>query len=280
MARSDATICRPPLVTDLRFRGFIVIALVSIAYFGCARTSNTTETQTGRGCADFDTAYWALMDRFAVPFVSRSSIASNAFAFKKVDQYQRLRGMGLDIVPRLVEKAEARILSNSLMDHPPSQFECVGWLLEDLCKIDLSVMRGRAFETRQTLEFLNEAGILLWWHSRNDVRDHFCGRASRWRELSGRHSSDSELQLARFSLRSLGIDALPLLVERFELGEYDLLPFFDELTDGKVMPRVALAEEQAKRCVQWWAANKQDWTIPPVSAAKLKSVRQAEPKKP
>ncbi len=72
-------------------------------------------------------------------------------------------------------------------------------------------------------------------------------------------------------MRDLGIDVLPLIAIRLKAGHDDMLLLFSELTDGKGDPgRFFDTAPRIRMALQWWEANKQDWLLPPVSAAKLK----------
>lgn len=62
------------------------------------------------------------------------------------------------------------------------------------------------------------------------------------------------------ALNDMGIDILPLIVEKFAARDYDLLPIFRNLTH--IVPRGRDLEEKVAYCVKWWEANKGEWLIP------------------
>jgi hypothetical protein len=135
------------------------------------------------------------------------------------------------------------------------------------------------------------ADVVSWWKSRGDLPARFEKHYTNWKQARAkgplvlqteqhvyndstkrieRKLTETELGQAYKALRDLGIDALPLIVEKVKAGDLDLLPLFDELTDGIGHTYVGTLQERAKFTLNWWEANKKDWLVPPVSAAKLK----------
>ena len=80
----------------------------------------------------------------------------------------------------------------------------------------------------------------------------------------------TDLGQAYQGINDLGIDALPLIVDRIKHADYDLLPLFGELTGGEGVTHVGSLEERISFTLEWWETNKKDWLLPPGSAAKLK----------
>ena len=64
-------------------------------------------------------------------------------------------------------------------------------------------------------------------------------------------------------IRGLGIFVLPSLIKDLENGNYDFLPIICHLTDGKAPTGRGYPREGAKACIEWWAKNKEHWTIRP-----------------
>ena len=74
----------------------------------------------------------------------------------------------------------------------------------------------------------------------------------------------TEFGRAYNALKDVGIDTLPLIVEKLKEGDYDLLPIFEELTDGEgARPGGGWPKDRAEFAVQWWEEHKQDWLVPP-----------------
>ncbi|HOX39203.1 MAG TPA: hypothetical protein PL033_14560 [Candidatus Brocadiia bacterium] len=78
----------------------------------------------------------------------------------------------------------------------------------------------------------------------------------------------TELGIAYDQIANLGIDVLPIIVEQFSKGEYDLYPVFwrvvGKVSNGRVKTqRSDILDERIKFTLQWWEANKQDWLLPP-----------------
>lgn len=68
---------------------------------------------------------------------------------------------------------------------------------------------------------------------------------------------------AYLAVKDMGIEILPLIVEKLEQGDYDLLPLALELTDQTSWaPLDTRPQVPAKWFLDWWAEHKQDWLIP------------------
>lgn len=78
--------------------------------------------------------------------------------------------------------------------------------------------------------------------------------------VSKRTQQQTELANVYDDLTDIGVDILPLIIEKFNTNDYDLLPIFRELTH--IVPRGQNLDEQIAYCVKWWEANKEEWMIP------------------
>ena len=126
---------------------------------------------------------------------------------------------------------------------------------------------------------------VAWWkEGRRHIRSEFEAEYSKWRaereggatilqvrlrvlslETKKIETASTETLLGRSyeRLRDMGIDILPLLVERFKAGDYDLLSLFGELTDGQGVTHVGSLEDRVRFALEWWEKNKKDWLLPP-----------------
>jgi hypothetical protein len=68
--------------------------------------------------------------------------------------------------------------------------------------------------------------------------------------------SESKRKYNYQAIARLGIPALPLLIEKIEQGETDLIPLVSQLVD-KELPEDATQQQ----CLEWWDNNKDKWTI-------------------
>ncbi len=64
----------------------------------------------------------------------------------------------------------------------------------------------------------------------------------------------------------LGKAALPLMVEKFRAGDYDMVPLMAKMTGAAACTMASrpgeTVESRARDCLAWWEANKDEWTIP------------------
>ncbi len=80
--------------------------------------------------------------------------------------------------------------------------------------------------------------------------------------LQGKSSDTNELfpeykrNENRNILTKLGVAALPLIIEKIEQGESDLIPLVSQLTDNRIKNDV-----EVKDVLSWWKANKEKWII-------------------
>ena len=125
-----------------------------------------------------------------------------------------------------------------------------------------------------------------WWtEGRKENKASFDRLSARWKELkakgvllftrdvdtaiyddeqkmirTNRTKEKTELAQVYEEIGNLGIDCLPLIIDQFNAGDYDLLPIFRDLT--RYAPHGKNPAERAKSCADWWEVNKGDWLIP------------------
>jgi len=78
--------------------------------------------------------------------------------------------------------------------------------------------------------------------------------------IQKRDQQRTELADVYDAINDMGVDVLPLLVEKFVAKDYDMLPIFRELTH--IVPRGRDVAERVAYCVKWWDANRGEWLIP------------------
>jgi len=97
-----------------------------------------------------------------------------------------------------------------------------------------------------------------WWREgRGETPRLFAERYAAWRKYKelGRNEVMAEEERV---LLFLGLDALPLMMEKIAAGDDDLLAIVNKLT------KKALGDAPTRKsALAWWAANKPYWTLPP-----------------
>ena len=77
-----------------------------------------------------------------------------------------------------------------------------------------------------------------------------------WRQLNDEHKS--ELADAKYAqMKSLGIAAIPSMIEKIRNGDLALIPTASELSGGRLKNDATQAE-----ALEWWEANKGKWLAP------------------
>jgi len=85
-------------------------------------------------------------------------------------------------------------------------------------------------------------------------------------ESVARRKVNTPLGDAYEAMRDLGIDVLPLIVEKLRAGEFSLLPLLAELTDGWAFNGAVAGvplDAEAQFAIGWWERNKDKWLLPP-----------------
>lgn len=122
-----------------------------------------------------------------------------------------------------------------------------------------------------------------WWgEGRRSAPERFAAAYREWREARRRgerllrseeavldadgrlreERGETALGRAFEGMRAPGIDALPWIADRIRAGDADLLPLFGDLTGGLGATGVGSREDRVRFSIEWWDANRPDWTLP------------------
>lgn len=102
-----------------------------------------------------------------------------------------------------------------------------------------------------------QAYVKWWREERKRTPEIFARLFKQWKSYRDTNQTEQAESQSK-NIRDLGIDALPLILNKIETGENDLIPVVAWITSDGVAK--AASREQ---CVSWWAANKEKWTLPP-----------------
>jgi len=106
-----------------------------------------------------------------------------------------------------------------------------------------------------------------WWQDRENLTKRwFEERYAAWKTLKA-EGKEKEAAAKLKRIEELGIDALPLLVERVEKGDSELGGVIAELSNRPWAPAEMRLPKGATsaQCATWWAENKAKWTLPPAA---------------
>jgi hypothetical protein len=163
-------------------------------------------------------------------------------AARSEEVFDRIVALGIPAVPAIIERMErgdtdlARALERitKKCEEPPPGGSIVG---------------GSPDATRF---------YLYWWH---EGRSETARRFNSWYNEGQQLKEQGRISEARkryTHIVGLGLDALPLIVEKVKAGDADLLPMFNTLTDNALGKQPTIAS-----AVAWWEANKDKCTLPP-----------------
>ena len=217
-----------------------------------------------------------------------SILRSDRLEFFDSVQYKDLLNLGPRAVPFMVEKAETTDLAKA----DDRTRMAVSELWHAALRItNVTLQTKYDGNEMKYLDFPNMPfgpdAYPYWWHEgRKNIPALFAEAYGRWKKL--RAGSPGPLVLATRQtlidldtkvLRSpekktplgqlfdevcgLGIDVLPLLIEKLDQNDYDALPFVDKLTDGVGVFFGFKAEDRVSGTLFWWKQNKDDWLLPP-----------------
>jgi hypothetical protein len=190
------------------------------------------------------------------PFSSRLTQSYFDAHYTNNPAWRKMLDLGVEAVPLLIKKMETR----------PGAVK----LVQDITKWRYHINRtgtpGSFVWTAE--EFPDERettgypdGIRLikrWWvEFRPQVPQRFAALYKEYNSLKDQgKKEEAEQKFQR--IKDLGIDVLPLLIDKIQQGDTSLIPAVAYLTDKKV-PESASPSE----CVSWWAANKAKFTLSP-----------------
>lgn len=75
-----------------------------------------------------------------------------------------------------------------------------------------------------------------------------------------KHEQTTDLGKAYLAMKGMGIDILPMLAQKLQAKEYDLLPLFADI--ARVQNPNIDAEKRAKTTLDWWGKNKEKYLLP------------------
>ena len=98
---------------------------------------------------------------------------------------------------------------------------------------------------------------IKWWkEGRRETAGQFATGYAQYVVVRAQGKAvEAETEIGR--MRSLGIAALPQIMEKIPTDNGDLVKLVSQLTDRAVSPDAKPAE-----CMEWWAKNKQKWLLP------------------
>jgi len=238
----------------------VITALLLISLSWALLVACPRAEASGDVAAEFD--YWcSRWQASLLEIIGFSSRMDERACFDDNPAYQRIVGLGIEAVPLIMAR----------MKVDPN----VGRALLDITKWRYHIMRtGTPGQYAWTVEEFPDVrtttgppnGILLcerWWSElRSRTPERFAKAYAEWQALKG-EGKEKEAEEKRQRIQDLGIDILPLVVEKVKHGDANLIPVVSYLTDGK-LPESAKPEE----CVSWWTANKDKWTLPPPETAR------------
>jgi hypothetical protein len=98
-----------------------------------------------------------------------------------------------------------------------------------------------------------------WWkEGRKKTPEQFSGYFQDWRRLTSECKTE-EAKAKLKNLTNLGIDALPLMIEKIREGNTEFIPIISFLTNEAIKK-----DASPDTAIKWWAENKQNWLLPPV----------------
>ena len=99
--------------------------------------------------------------------------------------------------------------------------------------------------------------ILQWWkEGRKETAGKFSAGYAQYLAVRAQ-GKEVEAQTEIGRIRSLGIAALPHIMEKIQTDNGDLVKLVSQLTDRAVSPDAKPAD-----CLEWWAKNKEKWLLP------------------
>jgi len=124
-----------------------------------------------------------------------------------------------------------------------------------------------------------------WWkEGRRDTPQRFAKYYGEWKRCMDEQKA-KEADEWKERLRRLGVDALPLLIDKIEAGDDEFIPVVAMITRavmyGYIPSKETVityeVEEDATReeVLAWWAANKAEWTLPPIEEAVEEGTRES-----
>jgi len=126
---------------------------------------------------------------------------------------------------------------------------------------------------------------IKWWkEGRKKTPALFERYYTEWKQLKAQ-GKDDEAEASKKRLRKLGVDALPLFIDKIGAGDAELIPVVATVTRKVKHSYVRGTPDAVTYNVQkdatreevlaWWAANKEEWTLPPIEEAVEEGTRES-----
>ena len=259
-----------------------LLALLS-ALPAVSAEKNETATLNARKAFEAKFAEWLIFVRGAP-----SILRSDRMDLYDSMQYKDLLNLGPRAVPFMVEKIETTDLAKA----DGRSRTAVSQLWQVVMRITKVTLRTKS--DRNGTKFLDFPNMpdgpglySYWWHEgRKSIPTLFADSYGRWKKLKAASAAPLVLATRETILHNeqqvlatpekktplgqlfdevsgLGIDVLPLLIEKLDQNDYDALPFVDRLTDGVGAFSCFKAADGASGTLFWWKRNKDDWLLPP-----------------
>jgi len=192
----------------------------------------------------FEEKYKNWEDYISTPEISCSSSIAKVYENK---YFREIASMGLSAIPLIVEKTKSNYL--------------IGSAITIIAKVQFRTKFDKKNDSISFVDFpeLNSSGrkvYLNWWRDIHpNTKRYFDSFYADWHLAMLTKSPEAREKSLR--LMSLGVDALPFLIQKIESGEIDSVPFVSALTNGEIKLSTSGID-----CVSWWAKNNAHWAIP------------------
>jgi len=254
----------------MKFRWHITLLLVMVCFAAVlpALAADAPTPPTPPAKVDvkavFDTRYQAWRE-----WVAKNPNAQNPIGNK---EFNSIVALGAPALPLMIAKMEQSPDEAVMLEYAVQRITFKVFAMDELPKEKVGDEHARA-----------ELYIKWWKEGRKSTREQFEKVYADWKALK----KDGETPLSNQELvydnatktivrrgdartpfavdydkmRNMGIDVLPLIVEKVQAKDYDLLPLFGELTGGRAQFKGDL-EARAKSLLNWWEKNKERVQIP------------------
>ncbi|MFO7959066.1 MAG: hypothetical protein R6X33_18430 [Candidatus Brocadiia bacterium] len=148
------------------------------------------------------------------------------------EAYRRIIAVGPRAVPHIVRQFLAEPESNTAVRSILS----IAW------------METSGFVTAPDFNPWYRTSVEEWWEGGQQLTDERFAQAY----------ADDDLE----AIRSLGVAALPGIMEKLEEGDHRMLNVVQGVTVGKANLAGETPAERAASCLTWWEANRKWWSIP------------------
>ena len=215
--------------------------------------------------------FWALHEAWresilALPEkVWQTSDLREQAVYQENEHCQKLVALGPDIIPLMIRVGQKR----TYLLH----------VVEMICKRRFPYHRDREASSFGKSVFIIE-GVpgydpgygfprmaqvwLYWWNEvRAQTPELFAGHYEEWKALRDEGKTEEAAKKLE-SIKNLGIDALPSVMEAVAAGDKDMAPVAAYLADVPwITGEKASDAMTCDECVAWWNGNKEHYAMPP-----------------